>query len=132
MGEFGADLVKALISGISSGAGDVAKAIEHLIPGGGLIGKAASVIGLAEGGIVEKPTLAVVGEAGPEMVVPLSGLDRGEGVKPLPSSPGSAAGSGMTGGLHIENLSVSAPNATNAEVVNELYRRLRPLLQSAA
>lgn len=38
--------------------------------GGGLKGVAAAF--LAEGGIVRKPTLAVVGEAGPEAVIPLN------------------------------------------------------------
>jgi phage-related protein len=32
---------------------------------------------LADGGIVTKPTLAVIGEAGPEAVIPLSQVDRG-------------------------------------------------------
>ena len=41
---------------------------------GGLVGKAIGLIpGLAEGGIVTKPTLALIGEAGPEAVVPLRG-----------------------------------------------------------
>jgi phage-related minor tail protein len=31
---------------------------------------------LAEGGIVSSPTLALIGEAGPEAVVPLSGSNR--------------------------------------------------------
>jgi hypothetical protein len=34
---------------------------------------------LAEGGIVNKPTLALIGEAGPEAVVPLSGRNAGMG-----------------------------------------------------
>jgi len=42
---------------------------------GGLVGKAIGLIpGLAEGGIVTKPTLALIGEAGPEAVVPLRGV----------------------------------------------------------
>lgn len=36
--------------------------------------------GLANGGIVNKPTLAMVGEAGPEAVVPLSGANAGGGM----------------------------------------------------
>jgi hypothetical protein len=47
------------IPGVSSIAGAV----------GGLVGK---IPGLAEGGIVTGPTLAMVGEAGPEAVIPLS------------------------------------------------------------
>jgi phage-related protein len=39
------------------------------IPGGGLISK---IPGLAEGGLVSSPTLALIGEAGPEAVVPLA------------------------------------------------------------
>ncbi len=35
------------------------------------------VLGFAQGGIVSSPTLAVVGEAGPEAIVPLSGLGTG-------------------------------------------------------
>ena len=43
----------------------------NLIPGVN-IGKIASIPKLADGGIVTKPTLALIGEAGPEAVVPLS------------------------------------------------------------
>ena len=32
--------------------------------------------GLAAGGVVSSPTLAVVGEAGPEVVIPLDEMDR--------------------------------------------------------
>ena len=39
----------------------------------------AGVLGMAEGGIVTKPTLALIGEAGPEAVVPLSGSGGGVG-----------------------------------------------------
>lgn len=37
---------------------------------------------LAQGGIVTKPTLALIGEAGPEAVVPLSGRGAGPGLAP--------------------------------------------------
>ncbi len=50
---------------------------------------------LAEGGMVTSPTLAVVGEAGPEMVIPLSGLPSGAvqgGVAPLPTGGSSGGG----------------------------------------
>jgi hypothetical protein len=51
------------IPGVSSIAGAV----------GGLVGK---LPGLADGGIVTGPTLAVVGEAGPEAVIPLSKMNQ--------------------------------------------------------
>ena len=47
--------------------------------GGGAGGSFGGVIPLAEGGIVTKPTLAVVGEKGPEAVVPLDGSAGGIG-----------------------------------------------------
>jgi hypothetical protein len=55
------------IGSIANIGGSVAGAI------GGLIGK---IPGLADGGIVTGPTLAVVGEAGPEAVIPLSKMNQ--------------------------------------------------------
>jgi hypothetical protein len=59
------DFIGKLIAALGKipGLGAVAGAV------GGVVGK---IPGLAEGGIVTGPTLAVVGEAGPEAVVPLS------------------------------------------------------------
>jgi hypothetical protein len=45
--------------------------VTGFISGGGEIVK--HILGLQEGGIVTRPTLAVIGEAGPEAVVPLTG-----------------------------------------------------------
>jgi phage-related protein len=54
---------QALLSGIGSIAGGI----------GSAVGRARGVVGLASGGIVTKPTLAMVGEGGePEAVIPLS------------------------------------------------------------
>lgn len=44
--------------------------------------------GMARGGMVTKPTLALVGEKGPEMVVPMSGVG---GIDPLPRGLGGGA-----------------------------------------
>jgi hypothetical protein len=90
----------------------------------------------ALGGIVTKPTLAMIGEAGPEAVIPLAsgGLSAPAGVAPLPSfSPGgsSTAGTSSSGGLTVQNLTVNGMATPNAQVVQELYRALRPMLQSA-
>lgn len=48
-------------------------ALKHL-PGAGLL---SHIPGFAEGGLVTGPTLALVGEAGPELITPLSRLGRG-------------------------------------------------------
>jgi hypothetical protein len=58
------DLIVKVITGLGRLSG-----INSIIGGvGGLIGK---IPGLADGGIVTGPTLAMIGEAGPEAVVPL-------------------------------------------------------------
>lgn len=78
------------ISDITGGISKVAGGIGHGI------GDVLHFVGLAEGGIVHRPTLAVVGEAGPEMVIPFSRLGgahiTGGGVSPLPSLTGPAMG----------------------------------------
>jgi hypothetical protein len=63
-----ADLQKALDAGKLSKS--QIKKLNNLLSG---------VPALAEGGIVNKPTLALIGEAGPEAVVPLSGRNAGLG-----------------------------------------------------
>lgn len=45
----------------------------------GLLNKLARIPAMAAGGIVTQPTLALIGEAGPEAVVPLSGRNAGMG-----------------------------------------------------
>ena len=65
------------------------KAIEFVIPEGSLFGfnprkKVKEMLGVgAMGGVVTQPTMALIGEAGPEMVVPLSQMP---GASPLPSA----------------------------------------------
>lgn len=66
---------------------------------GGAIGIGAAF--LADGGIVQKPTLAVVGEAGPEAVIPLS---QARGMSPA----GLPGGGNIGGGLTIGQLTVGA------------------------
>jgi hypothetical protein len=71
----GKDIIGKIVDGIKSAAGAIGGAIMGAIPGGGLIGGAVSavrgILPFAEGGIVTRPTLGLVGEAGPEAVIPL-------------------------------------------------------------
>ena len=65
------DLFRSVIQTLKdlvAGIGDSLKIDLPSIPGGGLLGK---VPGFASGGIVTRPTLALVGERGPEAIVPL-------------------------------------------------------------
>jgi phage-related minor tail protein len=64
---------------------------------------------LADGGIVSSPTLALIGEAGPEAVVPLNRMSTGGGVT-----------INVTGGL-----------ATSAEIGESVVNALRAYSRSA-
>ena len=97
--------------------GDLINAIKS-IPGVGAIGGAIGAVGgflgnipgLAEGGIVSSPTLALIGEAGPEAVVPLDRYRGGGGDVTI----------NVTGGL-----------ATSAEIGESVVNALRAYSRSA-
>jgi hypothetical protein len=67
---------------------------------------------MADGGIVNRPTLALIGEAGPEAVVPLSKMG------------------GMGGGGEI-NINVNGGMATSAEIGQSILNALRAYQRSA-
>ena len=98
----GADIVNSIVSGIkaATSGGGIARAV----------GKAflsSTIPGLAEGGLVSRPTLAVVGESGPELVVPLSALGLGGGSLPgVGALGGVPLGTGV-GGAGVARCSIS-------------------------
>lgn len=67
---------------------------------------------MADGGIVQRPTLALIGEAGPEAVVPLSKMG------------------GMGGGGDV-NINVNGGLATSAEIGQSILNALRAYQRSA-
>jgi len=74
--DMGKEIGKGILSGIAKGVGG--KGIFNDIFGG--VDIAPNIPFLANGGIVSRPTLAVIGESGPEAVVPLSGRNAGMGM----------------------------------------------------
>jgi hypothetical protein len=80
MFDIGKDIVMKIVDGIKSVAGSIGSAITSAIPGagaiGGAIGKVRGILPFADGGLVTGPTLGLIGEAGPEMVIPLDQLSR--------------------------------------------------------
>jgi len=82
--------------------------------------------GLAAGGVVTSPTLAVIGEAGPEAVIPLNGLSTAQ-PGALPATAAGAAGKQI-----VINSQVYTNATTSQQTVNEQYQALRPLLLQAA
>ncbi|MHB1910224.1 MAG: phage tail family protein [Nitrososphaerales archaeon] len=80
---------------------------------------------LASGGIVSSPTLAVVGEAGPEAVVPLSSGSAG-GVAPL---SGQSAQGGLTVNVFVQG-NVATVNDLTDQIDRILYQRYSRLRRS--
>jgi len=74
-----------------------------------------NIPGFANGGIVTKPTLAMVGEKGPEAIIPLTGPNAGAGI-----SGGGGVIVNVTGGL-----------ATSAEIGQAVVNALRAYNRSA-
>lgn len=99
--EFGKSIVTGIADGIKSAPGAVLNALKSMLPGGAagkLIRKA--IPGLASGGVVGRGGVALVGEAGPEIVR----MDAGARVYPLPSpsvSPIAAGGGYGSGDIHV-------------------------------
>lgn len=73
----GSHLVSSLVGSLGNMGSGIMNSIKKGLPHTGVVGSALNVVGLATGGLVSRPTLAVVGEAGPEMVIPLSKLPSG-------------------------------------------------------
>jgi len=82
--DWGKKIISAIVEGLRRAGGAIKEFIMGLIPDVGdivdsVVGgakslgkKALGVIGFADGGIVTKPTLGLVGEAGPEAIIPLN------------------------------------------------------------
>ena len=76
-----------------------------------IVASVGGIPAMAEGGIVNKPTLALIGEAGPEAVVPLSKMNAG-------------------GGGDV-NINVTGGLATSAEIGQSVVNALRAYSRSA-
>jgi hypothetical protein len=102
--------VGGAVSSVVEGVGSVVSSVGGAISSG--ISAIGSFFGLAEGGIVTRPTVALVGEAGPEAIVPLGRRTAPLPVIPLPGAqaagPAPAAGGGR-GGRAIEVRRVVIP-----------------------
>jgi phage-related protein len=130
--------VRSAVSGIASALASAVSTIEGYarrirdaissIPGAGVVGSLAGAIFGAEGGIVRRPTLMVVGEAGPEAVVPLGMFGAGGTLPPLKDSIATASipvssGGGMVGGPTIN---IYAPLGVDRnEVIASVQQGLR-------
>jgi len=108
------------LNGLINGYNSVVGSIPGM--GGAKIGNI-SPVQLATGGIVTAPTLALIGEGGPEMVVPLSGFNNGT-VQPLAGGVG-----GGGGGTNI-NLYISGNTIMDTNDINKLTNAISSRLAS--
>jgi len=80
-----------------------------------------AAVGMAEGGIVREPTFALIGEAGPEAVIPLSKMGYGgfEGTQYITVNPTISIGN-ISGDVDLERVT----GAVSRGVAEGLRRRL--------
>ena len=67
---------------------------------------------LADGGIVNSPTLAMIGEAGPEAVIPLTGKNAGMGL----------GGGGITVNINVSGVTDRSDKRALAKEIGDLIR----------
>lgn len=121
----GPGLFKNILGGAIAGIGGLAGgALGTLIaPGAGTVGGtiAGGTLGaalakklklFAEGGIIKQPTLGIIGEAGPEAVIPLDKANEGE----------TGVGTTITGPITIE---ISGVNKDGGELAREIMTSLK-------
>lgn len=118
-----ATVVNGIISAINAVIGAINVAIRafNKLPGPdiGEIGKI-SPVALAKGGIVDSPTLALIGEAGPEAVVPLSQQYMPDFLK------GDGGGGGSTViQIQVDAGLVSSPDQVGQQIIEAIRRAER-------
>ena len=124
--------VKAIPSKIGSIGGQILGDVT-----GGL-GKLGGLIGLATGGVVTSPTVALIGEAGPEAVIPLNDTQRALQILGLPSGTVQPSMTGISsvppgGGSSGGSVAPAAPQAIYLQVDGQtLARIILPALQTQA
>jgi phage-related protein len=101
----GIDLVNAGIRKVNAGS----RKINAILPGNP-IGEIGEIPRLAKGGIVTQPTLALIAEAGPEAVIPLSGRNAGMGM-------------GMT--INVQAGLVANPDQIGQQIIEAIQRAQR-------
>ena len=119
-GSLGNAIVTAIENAIKGAAGDIAGAITGAVSGVKIPG---TNVTLAEGGIVNKPTLALIGEAGPEAVIPLSGISN-VGKSSFQSTSSASAASAQSGETHNWNIMFNNATLTSTKDAENLSLKM--------
>ena len=129
MGEEGTDRMGDTAKGAAAGAiiGSVVPGVGTVAGGaiGGAIGFGASFF--AEGGIVDGPMNAIIGEAGPEAVIPIEKIDTIMASAINKTGGGSGRGITINGGIHIGE----GNNLSKRDVREAIEATLPAILQRA-
>jgi hypothetical protein len=127
----GVNTILGPLERLGSGVSTVFKDLGHV---GGAVGNFIGHL-FAEGGYVSSPTLGIVGEAGPEVVLPLTNRTRAlELLTPLMApggalsmpSAGAAAGGGSAPVINIQTMSMADPEMIAQEVAWALKTQMAP------
>jgi hypothetical protein len=119
----GIQTVTGAIKGVVSTVSTIGKGV------GGAVSSAAGFVGklFADGGYVNKPTPAIVGEAGPEVILPLTNPARSlQLLRPLMEPGGALAMAGGTGGggsqqiINLQAITTADPTMIAREIAWEL------------
>lgn len=127
------DAVWGIVGALDAAVGTIEGLVRRIkdaissIPGAGVVGSVLSHIpGLAAGGLVTRPTLAVVGEAGPEAVIPLSMFNQGVQFGRYPTLSDASIPAASSGGWGSPTINIYAPaGAVPPETVEAIYNELR-------
>ncbi len=131
---FAESIVKGMAHGLLSLGSVVEHAFKKIPVVGGLISTVSHF--LAAGGVAVKPTIAMIGEGSePEAVLPLSQLRQllaGNQGDFYPAQQGAQGFQAKAGGLTVGSVVINGSNQSNAQIINELYLKLRPFLSAPA
>lgn len=127
------DAIGGIISALRTAADTIGGLVGRIkdaissIPGAGVVGNIIGALPFgAAGGIVRKPTLMVIGEAGPEAVVPLGMFGAGGTLPPLRSYVAHAPPTSDNGGSYAPVVNIYAPlGVDRKEVVAAVAAGLR-------
>lgn len=111
------DSVKNVTLNVSANVDDASAQVLALGDNSNATATSSSIPAFAKGGVVSKPTLGLIGEAGPEAIMPLASL---------PSIMKNMSVDSMRGNSGGINITVNAPNATPG-VSDEIRRMIKDL-----
>jgi hypothetical protein len=124
------DILKSIFGDIMKGIDDITGGIskvEHVAGSiahgaAGVAGDVAKFFGVGKGGIISKPGVFLVGESGPEAVIPLNQLGKSGGVQPLPGggASGGMGGSALTHSGDVNFYIAGAPQMTQTQLMTEM------------